>query len=214
MDFDVGCYWQGEGWVVEEKMDGVRCLVHVGEHTIATGRRVDGDGVPQPLMRQDVAQGWHPALHGSVFDGELMPDGTYWIFDLPVDRGQDIRRCPLLERKGRLQRLCEWMPAHAKVLPYFPTVRQLGGFEEGVVWKDLSAKYVSNEWLKAKRTETVDVIVEASEGGGVCLTRHNGRIQGCPPDITPGTMLEAVCYGVWPSGKLKSGRFLRVRNDK
>jgi ATP-dependent DNA ligase len=214
MDFDVGVYWQGEGWIVEEKKDGIRCMVHVGHESVATGRRVDEAGRIQPLMRQEVAQGWAEELIGCVFDGELMEDGTYWIFDIVRDRGDDIRRQPLMARKAALRSLADWLPAHAKILPSFNNVRELGDFDEGIVWKDLSAKYVSNEWIKAKRTVTVDVQVLAYEGGGVALTVGNGRVQGVPEDITPGTMIECTSYGVWPSGKLKTGRFMRVRLDK
>jgi len=196
MDFDVGVYWQGDGWIVEEKMDGIRCMVHVGHDSIATGRRVNEAGRIQPLANQDVASGWAEELIGCVFDGELMADGTFWIFDLVRDRGDDM------------------LPAHAKILPSYNNVRELGSFDEGIVWKDLSAKYVSREWIKAKRTVTVDVQVLAYEGGGVALTVGNGRVQGVPEDITPGTLIECTSYGVWPSGKLKSGRFMRVRTDK
>lgn len=214
MDFDVGCYFQQDGWVVEEKMDGIRCVLELGRNAVATGRRTNDWGRILPLAKQDVSRGWHRHLDGCVFDGELMADGRYFIWDILVDRHDNMRHMPLRQRKASLRALADWMPDHAVILPWFNTVRELGDFAEGVVWKHLDGDYRDYAWAKAKRTLTVDVTVVAYEGGGVALTVDHGRVQGVPADIQPGMMLECVAYGQWPSGKLKSGRFLRVRTDK
>lgn len=213
MDFDQGVYWQSDGWIVEEKKDGIRCLVHVGPESVATGRRVSDSGRFLELTRQDVAADWHGRLTGCTFDGELMADGSYWIFDLVQFEGVDIRRERLHQRKAMLRSLSDWLPDHARVLPWFANVRELGDFDEGVVWKPLCGRY-GEDWLKAKRTVTVDVKLVSYLGNGVGETENNGKVRGVPDNIPSGTLIECVAYGVHDSGKLKSGKFLRVRTDK
>jgi ATP-dependent DNA ligase len=160
-----------------------------------------------------VTAGWNSRLTGCAFDGELMADGTFWIFDLVQFEGIDIRRESLHERKARLRSLADWFPDQARLVPSFANVRELGEFDEGFVWKKLSSRYGGN-WFKCKRTVTVDVEVVALREYGVAETKENGKVRCVPEWVKPGQTIECVAFGVWPSGCLKTGKFLRVRDDK
>jgi ATP-dependent DNA ligase len=215
MDFDAACYWRQAGWCVEEKLDGVRCLVSVGEtRTVATGRTQDDNGACLPLQKQDVARGWHAKLAGSVLDGELMSDGTFHVFDLPFHLGDDVRGRPLSERKALLHQAQEWLPSHVRLVKSFASVAELGfAFDEGVVWKRLASKY-GERWFKAKRTTTVDCYVLKLRGGRVAETLGHGLVQGVPDEVQVGDVIECVAFKVFKSGALRNGRFLRVHKEK
>ena len=77
-----------EGWVAEQKMDGVRVMAHVE----VDGVRFLGSG-ETPITFAAAAQ-WFPRLEeqlldggapaGTVIDGELIiSTGVFWAFDLP-----------------------------------------------------------------------------------------------------------------------------------
>jgi hypothetical protein len=216
MAFEEAIRFKRDGWIVEEKFDGIRASVsflrYPERYPEATGR-IFADGRMKLLRNQDVVEGWHRRLAGCVFDGELLPSGQYHIFDLLVFKGDACFSAPLSERKALLHTIADWLPDHASLVRSFSSVSEMPTFEEGVVWKRLGAPY-GHDWFKAKRQVTVDCQVACVLANGVALTVGREKIVGCPGSVKAGDIIECVAFKVFASGALRNGRFLRARPDK
>ncbi len=208
------------GFVFEEKKDGVRALLHIGmAGAVITGRSFLVDCTLRQTEDQwpeirDYA--FYPSLKGHIFDGELMSDGSYWVFDLPASP------LTLTGRRLALKQLCNVFPPWMKLLPQSTDADQLlaaaeRGLIEGIVVKRQSSKYGFG-WWKAKRTETYDVCVEAiHDGGSVSVSEHGkdcGCVSGVPESVAVGDIIEVSCFSRFTSGRFRSGRFIRFRPDK
>ena len=211
--------FNGPGFVFEEKKDGVRAVLQIHSSVVLTGRSFTKDG--QLRETQDKHHSirdypFHPILRGHVLDGELMADGTFWVFDLPE------MDAPLSERRRSLVVLSEFFPPWMQILPQSTDADQLlaaaeRGLIEGIVAKRQSDKYGFG-WFKAKRVETYDVKVTSMNGNGSASVsvdcEQSGNIMGVPDDVQVGDIIEVVCFKRFASGKFRSGRFVRSRPDK
>ena len=202
-------------FVFEEKFDGVRALVEIRSgSTIVTGRRLNHAGEPCNIgPRADWLRStyWHAALMGCVLDGELMPDGRFIAFDLLYFKWENLRSLALKLRRIALVHAGEFLPETCLVIAQSATPPK--SFGEGVVVKDSRAKY-GHGWFKAKRLVTFDLRVSEMLDHGVAIVEGHGKIQGVPETVKPGDVIEAEAFEMFPSGKLRNGRFLRVRDDK
>src|SRR3954454_14311680 len=106
----------GDGWILERKLDGVRCLAFVRKGKVKLLSRTR-----KPLAYAPVAE----ALSGAddmILDGEVVAvdengeplgfqalqrhgDPVLWAFDVLWHRGDDLRERPLTERRKVLERL-------------------------------------------------------------------------------------------------------------
>jgi DNA ligase D-like protein (predicted ligase) len=168
----------GDGWVFERKLDGIRCLavkdggrvrlysrneLSLDERYPAVGAALDAD----------------PA-DGFVIDGEAVvfvggrdrfgADGGelyYYVFDVLVAGGRDVRSLPLEERRAILDGLLAWKDP-------LRTTEQLTGDGvallaeacrdgwEGLIAKRLGTTYVSTrsrDWLKLKCTRAQELVI-------------------------------------------------------
>ena len=149
-----------------------------------------------------------------MLDGELMPDGTYIVFDVLAMDGMDLRKYPLSARKAILSNL--HFPEFVSTIKSFNSFRDLesNGFTEGVVVKDLHSKY-GRGWWKAKRVETDDVmVVSVNHENNTAEVSCGGRVSGVPSNISTGDIIEVEFSKRFESGKLRNGRYLRLRDDK
>ena len=187
----------GSGWIHELKYDGYRLLLSVGGGGALAFTRNGKDWSEQfaPLVEAAAAL---PA--GCLLDGEAValdangkpnfqlmqatvkrghgkagPTIAYYAFDLLVDRGEDIRGLPLLERKKRLAALLTSARppiiygdhVEGKGEKLFDAVCKDGG--EGIISKRADATYAgkrTRDWLKIKciaRQEFVIVGWQASD---------------------------------------------------
>ena len=194
-------------------MDGRRAILECGKVASVTGKRWAGNKLAQLTKAEAIRIQTHPEIHECVFDGELMKDGTYWIFDMLSNRGRVISDFKLSERKAMLATVAEFLPANFKIVRSFNSVAELGAFGEGVVIKDKGSKY-GRGWFKAKRVETIDCIVTRILDSGVAETDGRGKIVGVPEIVKPGDCVEVEAFAVFPSGKLRNGKFVRTRDDK
>jgi bifunctional non-homologous end joining protein LigD len=164
----------GDGWVLERKLDGIRCLAFVrrGRVTLLSRTR-------KPLGFPPVADALEGLGEDAIIDGEVVavdergaPLGfqalqrrnldpgsvALWAFDLPWHGSEDLRRRPLAERRSELEKIVT--PGGAVALS-----ETLGGparaaYEracsegwEGVIAKRADAPYRagrSRDWLKLK----------------------------------------------------------------
>ncbi|GAA4713576.1 DNA ligase D [Sphingomonas lutea] len=177
----------GNGWLHELKYDGYRLQLAVGDGmaTAWTRNGLDWSDKFKALVK---AAARLPA--GCLIDGEavaLDDDGrpsfqllqstlkeqrganlAFYAFDLLVDRGEDIRKLPNLERKARLAALLEAVPPPilygdhvvGRGADLFREVCKQGG--EGIISKKADAAYKgirSRNWLKIKCIQRQEFVI-------------------------------------------------------
>ncbi|HKX92867.1 MAG TPA: DNA ligase D, partial [Sphingomicrobium sp.] len=176
----------GSGWIHEIKYDGYRLLLSIGDGvaTAFTRKGLDWSDKFKALTK---AASRLPA--GSLIDGEAVALGgdgkpsfqllqstlkggnanlAFYAFDLLIDRGEDIRKLPNIERKERLRALLE--DVQSPILygdhivgrgdEIFEAVCKQGG--EGIISKKASAAYSgtrTRNWLKIKCIQRQEFVI-------------------------------------------------------
>jgi bifunctional non-homologous end joining protein LigD len=164
----------GDDWVLERKLDGIRCLAAVrdGHVTLLSRTR-------RPLAFAVVAEALEGLGQDAILDGEVVavdgrgaplgfqalqrralePGGVaLWAFDLPWLGSEDLRGRPLSERRAELERIVT--PGGAVALSEILDGPSRAAYEracsegwEGVIAKRADAPYRggrSRDWLKLK----------------------------------------------------------------
>ena len=169
--------------IAQQKLDGMRLLVHVREGAIvATNRDGFVTGLPPAL-----AEALAAAPVGTVFDGELMKDAApvYWLFDLLAHGAEDLRGLGYLERYARLT----GAGVEAEGVVIVPTAsgpeekrrllkRLRAQSAEGVVFKAAAAPYEGGRpasggpQRKYKFVKTADVILTGNVGNAYQMALH------------------------------------------
>ncbi|WP_309662024.1 DNA ligase D [Sphingomonas sp.] len=177
----------GPDWIHEYKYDGYRLLIATGDGA-ATAWTRNGKDWTDKFRSLAKAAASLPA--GCLIDGEAValnakgkPDFqllqstlkdskganlAYYAFDLLVDRGQDIRKLPNVERKERLAALLKVVGSPilygdhlvSKGEALFDAICAEGG--EGIIAKKASAPYRgarTRNWLKVKCTRRQEFVV-------------------------------------------------------
>jgi bifunctional non-homologous end joining protein LigD len=177
----------GSGWIHEIKYDGYRLLIATGEGaaTAWTRNGLDWSDKFRSLVR---AAAKLPA--GCLIDGEAVAiddkgkpsfqllqstlkeqrgaNLVFYAFDLLIDRGEDIRKLPNIDRKERLAALLEGV--HPPILygdhiegrgdEMFEAVCKQGG--EGIISKRANASYKgtrTRDWLKIKCIQRQEFVI-------------------------------------------------------
>ena len=172
-------------WVFETKWDGFRVVARVGRGVVTLRSR---NGRDVTAAYPDVAAALTRIRHSAVIDGELVAldrqgrsrfqllqearkSGAqlrYCVFDLLYLDGRDLRRLPLVERKGKLHRI---LPDTA-IVRFSRHIKRYGirAFQEaqrrgleGVMAKRAAGWYYSGqrtrEWLKIKTANQQETVV-------------------------------------------------------
>ena len=181
----------GSGWLHEYKYDGYRLLLATGDGgakaftrngkdwsdifeglvaaaaaALPAGCLIDGeavvlgaDGKPDfGLMQATVKRG-----HGKAGPGQ-----AYYAFDLLIDRGEDLRALPTLERKERLAALLKGAPApllygdHIVGKGEALLAAICGERGEGIISKRADAPYRgtrTRDWLKIKCVNRQEFVI-------------------------------------------------------
>jgi bifunctional non-homologous end joining protein LigD len=167
-----------DGWLLERKLDGVRCLAFVrgGEAVLRSRNRL-------PLAYPAVAEALAP-LGDAIVDGEVVAvdgDGeplgfqalqrhgsaALWAFDLLWHDGADLRERPQHERHAALAAALPTGPALQVSAPVAgPSLdayrRACAAGWEGLIAKRIDAPYRggrSRDWLKLKCVLEQEVVV-------------------------------------------------------
>jgi ATP-dependent DNA ligase len=194
---------------------------------LANGRKWRGGGGWRYEEKKDGRWG-ERLLGSSVLAGEVCRDGLFWVFDVPIFDGADVRRSPLsarLEMLAGIQLPDGWIRIpHGSGGEFLEAVLASGG--EGIVAKHLETTYGQN-WIKCKRSETHDCIVSEIHPLklSVRLSQADGeRVIDCGwvpvlsetkfARLQVGTVIEVACHSRHSSGKFREPRFLRLRADK
>ena len=196
------------GYVVTEKLDGWRAFL---------------DGDSGELIGRNSRFGFYRQTFPCwFFDGELMPDGGFRPFDVlrhpeqgDVSSPSQIERLDLLD-EIRFLRPVQWTNS-VDAVAFAQEIEREGG--EGIVAKLRDAPYGRGGWLRFKREFTSDFLVlsvdaekNSAEVGG-SDGRSVGRIMGAG-HCRPGQIVEVKAMQFTASGKLRQGRFVRLRPDK
>jgi bifunctional non-homologous end joining protein LigD len=176
----------GPSWIHEIKYDGYRLLLSVGEG-VATAWTRNGLDWSDKFKALVKAAAKLPA--GCLIDGEavaLDDDGhpsfqllqstlkgggaplAFYAFDLLIDRGEDIRKLPNIERKERLAALLAGVSPPmlygdhiiGRGEEMFEAVCKQGG--EGIISKKASATYSgtrTRNWLKIKCIQRQEFVI-------------------------------------------------------
>src|SRR6478672_6417171 len=176
----------GNSWIHEIKYDGYRLLISVGDG-VATAWTRNGLDWSDKFKALVKAAARLPA--GCLIDGEAVAideDGkpsfqllqstlkggdaplAFYAFDLLVDRGEDIRKLPNIERKERLAGLLEGVSPPilygdhiiGRGEEMFDAVCKQGG--EGIISKKASATYQgtrTRNWLKIKCVQRQEFVI-------------------------------------------------------
>jgi len=177
----------GPSWIHEYKYDGYRLLLAVGDG-VATAWTRNGKDWSDKFKALVKAAARLPA--GCLIDGEAVAIGddgkpsfqllqatlkeqkganlVFYAFDLLVDRSEDIRRLPNIERKERLAALLKGVSPPilygdhviGRGEEMFREVCKMGG--EGIVSKKASAPYRgtrTRDWLKIKCIQRQEFVI-------------------------------------------------------
>jgi bifunctional non-homologous end joining protein LigD len=177
----------GNSWIHEYKYDGYRLLIAVGEG-VATAWTRNGKDWSDKFKALVKAAAKLPA--GCLIDGEAVAIGedgkpsfqllqatlkeqkganlVFYAFDLLIDRGEDIRNLPNIERKQRLAALLEGVSPPiiygdhviGRGEALFEQVCKQGG--EGIISKKASAPYKGTRtrcWLKIKCIQRQEFVI-------------------------------------------------------
>jgi bifunctional non-homologous end joining protein LigD len=177
----------GDSWIHEYKYDGYRLLLAVGDG-VATAWTRNGKDWSDKFKALVKAAAKLPA--GCIIDGEavaLDDEGrpsfqllqstlkdqkganlAFYAFDLLIDRGEDIRKLPTIERKQRLAALLQRVPAPilygdhviGRGEELFREICRMGG--EGIISKKAGAPYRgtrTRDWLKIKCIQRQEFVI-------------------------------------------------------
>lgn len=243
---DLDSYILSPDWALEEKFDGDRLLIHfIDSDTVrAYSRQGNEVVVPRIKTARSVLEFKPlPKNNGvTILDGEVMPDGTFHLFDIPLLLGQEIKNLPYSKRRDILTKTFSAIRQPGFVLVESITdpklkrqkaveIHAAGG--EGVMFKSLTSTYRfdhrSNEWLKWKFYKTASVIImEMQREGkdeavtiGVFKDGNIQEISGCKIPwryqqefgITAGDVIEVRYLNFTKDDKLIQPVFLKKRND-
>lgn len=182
-------YAANSQWVAEQKFDGIRCMARIGSH------RVDfvGFGGVHLANKKEIFAKLRRELNNVitagvtlVLDGELLADGSYWVYDCPLllTGDPDMESHPMVTfhvRRRLLESVLDaWGPGwssihlvpqartYATKMSLLAKVRKAGG--EGVVVKNVLSAYRpvvrTDEWFKLKFIKTCDAVVMARNTEG------------------------------------------------
>lgn len=236
--------------VFEQKLDGHRLFISSDEDgkPVITNR----NGMPYSKKVPKAITDFRFPKGEYILDGELIADvvnghtvgGTFWLFDILVavaDGSGWTTDMPTEARRSMLEAFVQACPNHPfKVVPRARTRdekitlahRALRDGYEGLVIKRLGKPYRSagrtDEWLKLKFVDTVDVIVTDVRADGkdsVGYAIHEGgelkqigraSLIGKEKNgiISVGDVIEVRYLYVGSDGRLYQPTILRKRDDK
>lgn len=175
--------------IAQQKLDGQRVIVRVGETLLATNRSGQETALPP-----SVAEGLGLLPTGTIVDGELVGDeagACFWLFDVLSVGTDDVRASGFLERWTRLD--AELEPALGGDVRVLALARGearkrelyaqlLGSGAEGIVFKRGDAPYTSGRpasggaQRKYKFVKTADVVVLENAGNAYRMAVWDGTV--------------------------------------
>ena len=168
--------------VAQQKLDGERVLVHVGEELLVTNR----EGQKKAI---DVSpfSGLSYLPHGTIVDGELL-GGHYWLFDVLQFAGDDVKERGYLERFEILDGEVEpALTGDIRVLPVAVGKKAKQKLHdklraanaEGLIFKEREAPYTPGArgaaMRKFKFLKSADVVILENAGNAYLMAVYDGK---------------------------------------
>ncbi len=227
--------------VAQQKLDGVRVLVHIGETMLATNRA----GQATQISR-DILAGLEHLPHGTIVDGEVLSE-KYWLFDVLSVGGEEVSKLGYVERWEKLDGDVEpGLSGPISVLPYAASTKEKRALlerlreskAEGIVFKHKKAPYTAGRpasggtQLKHKFVKTADVAIIENAGNAYRMVVYDKGKRFDVGKVFAGTTNEsrkdldgALAAGETPVAEVKylyatdddqlyQPVFVRVRDDK
>lgn len=166
-------------WIYEPKLDGIRALCYINEHSKLISRTGNDltKNYPSLLFRSSI-QAQSCLLDGEIisYNAKGLPSfstlqeghySTYVAFDILMLNGKSLIKKPLLERKKILEAVLKPGPSIEKIifthkgllLWHIMQKKHL----EGVVAKDPKSHYLpgmrNRSWIKIKFTQSIECII-------------------------------------------------------
>lgn len=236
---DAQVLFESDDWVVEQKVDGTRCIITVTPNTV-TFTASNGETLRHSASLIHVANLKRSLPVGNyVLDGELLWTGDFWAFDIVSLSDADLSAMTSGQRRGLLEKTFDNFDFGPNVhllpqargleekLTLFKRVYEANG--EGVILKHIGKKYEYGKrvvhQLKLKFTKTVDCIVTARNVNG----KNNARlavyedgvlrdIGGCSmigkPDAQVGDVVEVKYLYATEDLDIYQPTLLKIRTDK
>jgi bifunctional non-homologous end joining protein LigD len=177
---------QGSGWAHEIKFDGYRMQLRtsVGTASLRTRKGLDwsvkfpaivkaGATLADGIIDGEVVALDHTgapdfaALQAAISEGKT-DDLIFFVFDLLISDGEDLRASPLSERKARLETVIAGAPPVIRYVEHFTTagdavLQSACRMDlEGIVSKRLNSPYQSGRgesWVKSKCRQGHEVVI-------------------------------------------------------
>ena len=94
-------------YFVSEKSDGIRMgFICLGSDVMFVNRKMETFPVNFKIPRE--------FFKGTMFDGEMMSDGSYVVYDAVMIQGENIRQCSFLKRLYYIRRIIDQTPFFVK----------------------------------------------------------------------------------------------------
>jgi len=240
---EIGRYINDPAWVMEQKMDGIRCIVRTDSNGRASFFSHTGEPLKSGSKHFGAIAAAVTCLRDCTVDGELLADGTLWLFDVLQAVGADVRLLPQSERRNLLNLIGQGLCAETvvRVVPDATTTDAkqalwnlvLASGAEGVVVKRHAARYETggkhtrtSDVRKIKVTRTIDCVVigRNSDGhnnatlglvdGDRIVTVGRCSMNGKTP-AQVGDVIEVTFLGLYAGNQtLTQPRMMRARPDK
>ncbi len=169
----------GPEWVFERKLDGIRCLAvkHQGRTRLYSRNELSmDDRYPAIVAALDADPADEFVIDGEAvafvggrdrFGGGEGSELFYYVFDVLVADGRDVRELPLEERRQQLENVLRWkdpLRVTEQVTGDGAALLEqaCGDGWEGLIAKKLGTPYVSTrsrDWLKLKCTRAQELVV-------------------------------------------------------
>jgi bifunctional non-homologous end joining protein LigD len=181
-DDELDRFMADDTMVAQQKLDGIRVLVTVGDTLVATNR----DGQPTQMASSAALAGLAYLPKGSVVDGEVIGN-EFWLFDVLQLATDDVRGRGYLERWQILDEELEpALTGDARILPVARSAKKKrvlhdklrAAGAEGIVFKHRDAPYSSGRGTtqrKYKFIKSADVIIVENVGNAYKMAVFDGR---------------------------------------
>lgn len=182
-DHELDAFLADDAMIAQQKIDGDRILVTIGDGELLVTNR-EGQ-VSERNPKHFAGLGYLPV--GTIVDGELLDDGSYWLFDVLQVGDEDVRELGYLERWEKLDGELE--PALSGSVAVVPVAAgkkakkklhdQLrGAGAEGLVFKHRDAPYKAGRnttQRKHKFVKSADVIILENAGNAYLMAVYDGK---------------------------------------
>lgn len=158
---DLEALLRDDEWIMEEKLDGDRAIVEKRGNAVTVTSR-EGNPIKPSESIVSLAM---LCDFDFVADGELMPGGEFYCFDIIEEDGQKLDECSLMVRLASAESKPFKQPRFAignvEKIALLAEIELQGG--EGVVFKRSGSTYIqgarSKDWQRFKFYETEDFTV-------------------------------------------------------